>query len=176
MRQTLRKPSATADIAASTEPWIWTLAAVLVAGSLLAAALAWRQRRARRHQRSVGALLDGADELERLLYRLRDRMQRVQGVVERVPPDIGANAHASLDREDLIEIALRDLLEHRLWIQRCSQGASREELARALQAIADGRERIERELGRLDRAGRALERAADAAQAGTSDADPRRRA
>lgn len=155
-------------------PWLYLLSGLLLAASLLVIPVLLRQRRNQRRRRVVGNLLDLADDMERLLHRLRNRMQRVQGVVERVPADIGANAHASLERDDLIELALKDLLEHRLWIQRHSEDAAEDELQRALQALTASFSRIQREMDRLERAGRALERAADAVAAETSPAEPRR--
>lgn len=163
-------PSGEGIIVSSFEPWLITLGGLLLAGSLTAAAWAWRQRRAQRHQHSIRGLLDLADEMERLLYRLRRRMQRVQDVVERVPADIGAAAHASLERDELIDSALKDLLEHRLWIQRCGGTASADELDRAHRALSDAKTRIGHELSRLERAGHALEQAADAASAEAVDA------
>lgn len=158
------------------ESWQILLAAVLLTASALAAVWAWRQRLGRRRQQSLRRLLDLADEMERLLHRLRARMQSVQSVVERVPADIGAAAHASLGREDLIQTAFRDLLEHRLWIQRCGHGVSDGELLRACEALEQAKIRIGAELQRLERAGNALERAADAASAEVVDTDRGRRA
>ncbi|GEM_PF-1145234 len=161
-------------IETAVSPWIYLLSGLLLAASLVVAALLWRQHRSQRRQRMVGSLLDLADDMERLLYELRGRMQRVQGVVERVPSDIGANAHASLERDDLIELALKDLLEHRLWIQRYSGGAGEDELRRALGALTANFSRLQSESSRLERAGLALERAADAVAAETAPNEPRR--
>ncbi|HBK57602.1 MAG TPA: hypothetical protein DDZ76_15155 [Xanthomonadales bacterium] len=158
----------------SLSVWLLALSLLLALGVPLAAALAWRQHRLRRHQRAVRGLLDRADDLERTLYRLRDRMRRVRGVVGRMPDDIGANADASLQRGDLIENALKDLLEHRLWIQRCADAASADELERARQALDASLGRIRHELERLEHAGRALELATDLAAAGIEPTRRRR--
>ncbi len=151
------------------------LAALLLTASALVVAWLWRQSRARRRQAAVRRLLDHADELERLLQRLRVRMRSVQGVVDRVPADIGAAAHASLDRSDLIRSALRDLLQHRLWIQRCGDSASDAEMDRACRALGQAKDTLGGELRRLERASEALARAADAASAEAIDVETGRR-
>ena len=45
-------------------------------------------------------------------------------VVQRVPSDIAAVAHASLDAQPQVQQGLRDVLEHRLWISRHGLQAS----------------------------------------------------
>ncbi|MBS7457636.1 hypothetical protein [Coralloluteibacterium stylophorae] len=118
--------------------------------------------RAQRRQRTLARLLDGADEVERLLYRTRRRMSDVGGVLGRVPEDIGASARASLDSEGAIQDALRDVLQHRLWIDRHGADASQDELDAACAAMDRARERIDGELRRLEGAAAALAEATDA--------------
>ncbi len=135
----------------------------LVLLALAAAAALWLRRRAQRRQNALGRLLDGADAMERLLHRTRDRMNAMRGVVERVPDDVGAVARASLDSDQPIQDALRDVLQHRLWIQRHGGHASQRELDEACAALDRARERITAELDRLERAGAELTEATDAA-------------
>ncbi|MFC4727055.1 hypothetical protein [Coralloluteibacterium thermophilus] len=127
------------------------------------AILEWRRRRVRRRARTLTRLLDGADAVERLLYRTRERMGAMHGVLGRVPDDIGAAARASLDSEQAVQDALRDVLQHRLWIDRHGSEATQAELDTACDAMERARSRIGDELARLDRAAAALTRATDEA-------------
>lgn len=135
----------------------------LVLLALTAAAALWLRQRALRRQRALGRLLDGADAMENLLHRTRERMDAMRNVVDRVPDEVGAVARASLDSEQRIQDALRDVLEHRLWIQRHGPHASPRELDAACAAMDRARERITAELDRLERAGAELTQATDAA-------------
>ena len=108
-------------------------------------------------QRALIRLLEGADELEGLLHRTRERMTAMQNVVERVPADIGAVAKASLDADQRVQQALRDLLEHRLWISRHGATASLAELKNAERAMGRARDTIASQLTRLEHAGTELD-------------------
>lgn len=123
----------------------------------------WRRQAERRRQQRLSRLMDSADELERLLHRIRDRMRSMREVVDRVPEEVGADARASLNRDPQVQDALRDLLEHRLWIQQRGQQASARELREARTALDRARERIAGELARLERAGAELAEITDAA-------------
>ncbi len=119
-------------------------------------------QRAASRQRALIRLLEGADEMERLLHRTRERMSAMQAVVGRVPADIGAVARASLDADQRVQQALRDLLEHRLWISRHGATASLQELKQAEAALQRARATIASQLERLESAGAELD---DATQA-----------
>lgn len=84
-------------------------------------------------------------------------------VVGRVPQDIGAVAHASLDTDALVREGLRDLLGHRLWIASEGQKAPTDELARALQTIERAAQQIESKLRQLENAGAELDDVTQAA-------------
>lgn len=118
--------------------------------------------RAASRQRALIRLLEGADEMERLLLRTRERMSAMQAVVGRVPADIGAVARASLDADQRVQQALRDLLEHRLWISRHGATARMHELKQAEAALQRARDTIASQLERLESAGAELD---DATQA-----------
>lgn len=135
---------------------------IALAALIAVAALAWHWR-AQRRQRALAHLLDGADAMERLLHRTRERMQAMQGVVARVPKEVGAVAQASLESDRQVQEGLRDVLQHRLWIQRHAQTASQRDLDAACEAMDRAQERIATELGRLERAGAELAEATDAA-------------
>lgn len=120
-----------------------------------------------RRERALVRLLDSADALEALLKETRQRMAALQGVVGRVPEDIGAVARASLDTEAQVQQGLRNVLEHRLWIARHGDSASHAQLEAALEALERARDSIAGQLDRLDRAGTDL---ADATQAALEQA------
>lgn len=135
----------------------------LIAAFALIGLIAWVPfQRAASRQRALIRLLEGADALEKLLHRTRDRMSAMQGVVERVPADIGAVARASLDADQRVQQALRDLLEHRLWISRHGATATLAELKNAEAAMGRAHASIEAQLARLESAGAELD---DATQA-----------
>ena len=139
---------------------------ILLAG-VIAAALAlpllWWLWRGRRRERTLVRLLDLADEMQALLDRSQDRMQSLQAVVGRVPADIAAVARASLDGTGPIREAKRDVLQHRLWIQRHAEAATQHELDEACSALARVHERLDLRLQALDTVGSDLAHATAAA-------------
>lgn len=141
----------------SSDPTVTAIIVLLVTAAIAAVVVFRRHRRTVRRQRSLGRLLDGADEMERLLHRTRERMQAMRAVVAgRVPADIGAQAQASLQSGPQVQDALRDVLQHRLWIQRYGDHASQAELDAACQALDRARARIAEELEQLERTGAEL--------------------
>ena len=142
------------------------IAFVFVLG--LFALLAWGVRwYVGRRERALRRLLDRADALEHLLHTTRDRMSSMRQVVQRVPPDIAAVAHASLDTADLVQQALRNLLEHRMWISQQGLTAPKSELDAATAALERAYASISDQLARLENAGAEL---ADATQASIEQA------
>lgn len=139
------------------------LYALLALAVLLAALALVGHVRASRRQRTLVRLLDAADAMEGLLHRTRERMQAMQSVVARVPTDVGAVARASLESDLQVQQGLKDVLKHRLWIQRHAQTASQQDLDAACEAMERARDRIATELGRLEHAGAELTEATDAA-------------
>jgi hypothetical protein len=137
------------------------LAFIFVLGllSLVAWAAHWISRR---RERSLRRLLDRVDALENLLKTTRERMTAMQQVVQRVPQDIAAVAHASLDSQQLVQQGLRDVLEHRLWISQRGLTAPQPEIDAALAALERAHSNIADQLARLENAGAAL---ADATRA-----------
>ncbi|MFA5685255.1 MAG: hypothetical protein WCZ65_04605 [Lysobacteraceae bacterium] len=114
------------------------------------------QRRLRQRTDLLERLLDGTDALEAALKATRQRMAAMRSVVDRVPADIAAVAQASLDADEPVQQALRNVLEHRLWIARSAQDASLDELRAAVNAIERSRQQIESRLGVLESAGAEL--------------------
>ncbi len=126
---------------------------------IVIAGLAWlvfwfgfRRPRLRR-QLALNRLLDLADEVENLLNLSQKRMAAMQSLLQRVPQDIGAVAQASLDKDLPILEAKRDVLQHRLWIQKHGDSASQVELDAACEALDRARVRIGSQVSELERAG-----------------------
>ena len=132
---------------------------LLIVCAVIAAILLGWLVRGRRRQQTLTGIMDSADAMELLLHRTRSRMVAMQNVVGRIPADIAAEARASLAREDHLQAAFRDLLQHRLWLQQNAGSASQHALDEAAAALRRARERIAGELDRLEHAGAELESA-----------------
>ncbi|MBS0212726.1 MAG: hypothetical protein JSR26_06015 [Proteobacteria bacterium] len=132
------------------------VAAVTILGVV---AMGLSSARHRRRQRTLTRIMDDADAMEQLLHRTRDKMGAMQNVVGRVPADIAADARASLDTDARVQAGLRDLLQHRMWLQQHADSASQDALDEAAAALSRARERIAAELARLDDAGAELDSA-----------------
>lgn len=133
----------------------------LLAGFLL---LAWRRHRFRQRRARLQRLLDLCDGLELLLNRSQRRMQELQAVVERVPSDIGAVAQAALETGLPIRDAKRDVLQHRLWIQKNADLASAGELETARDALERAHAKLAGQISALESAGAELAQATQASE------------
>jgi hypothetical protein len=150
-------------------------ALALLIGVTLILLVWWLRHRVwMRRQNTLISLLDEVDGLEAQLHECRRRMHSLQDVVGLVPADISAVAMASLDSGEQVRLALRDVLEHRLWIQRHGAEASQTELDQALGSVARSRERLATHLDKLVAAGRDLEDACEATS-GLVEAPPEAR-
>ena len=125
--------------------------------------LGWQQWQHYRRRMALVRLLDLADAVEALLDRSQERMAALRGLVDRVPPDIGAVAQASLESGLPIREAKRDVLQHRLWIQKHGASASLAELDDACAALERVHSRLSGRLRDLEGAGADLAAATDAA-------------
>src|SRR3546814_11648742 len=96
-------------------------------------------------------------------------MQAMRQVVDQVPEDIGQLAQASLRAEKPIRAALRDVLEHRLWIQKHGGSASQRDLDTGCAAIDRSYQRLSDELQALETSGSEF---ADATRAHRRSARP----
>lgn len=137
------------------------LIAGLAALALALPLLAWRLR-ARRRERSLVRLLDLADAMQSLLDLSQERMQAMQAVVGRVPADIADDARQSLSSTEPVRNAKRDILQHRLWIQKHGADASQRELDAACEALERARARLATQLEALEHAGAELALATEA--------------
>lgn len=138
---------------------------IIVAGGVALALvfpLFWWAARSRRRERSLVRLLDLADAVQALLDRSQERMQAMQAVVGRVPSDIAAVARASLDSTQAIRDAKRDVLQHRLWIQKHGETATQAELDAACAALDRAHAKLSGQLDELERAGAELAQATEA--------------
>ena len=125
----------------------------------------WWRGQGRRRQRTLTRIMDEADAVESLLRRTREKMEAMQSVVGRMPPDIAAEARASLDSHERLQAGFRDLLQHRMWLQQNVDTASQHALDEAARALERAKARITAELDRLDNAGAELESATSPALA-----------
>lgn len=108
-----------------------------------------RERRWRRREHAIRALLDGADELETQLQQCRMRMQELRGMLVDLPEEMSADADFALAADDKVQAALRDLLQHRLWIKQHAADAEQAELDQAVSALAQSRQSMAQQLDRL---------------------------
>ncbi len=143
-------------------PSIALIALLALAGAVF---LWWLPRPRIRRQRTLTRMLDLADEVEALLDRSQQRMDSLRPLVQRVPADIAAEADASLSNSLPIREAKRDVLQHRLWIQKHAASASQAELDQACAALTRVHERLDQQLLALDKVGSDLASATEAAAA-----------
>ena len=143
-------------------PSILIIIVLALAGALF---LWWLPRPRRLRQRTLTRMLDLADAVETLLDRSQQRMDSLRPLVQRVPADIAAEAEASLSNGLPIREAKRDVLQHRLWIQKHADSASQAELDQACAALSRVHERLGQQLAALDNVGSDLACATEAAAA-----------
>lgn len=126
------------------------------------------RRTLNRRKMALTRLLDLADAVENLLNRSQERMIALQALISRVPADMGAIAQASLESSLPIREAKRDVLQHRLWVQKNGAAAKLIELDTACAALDRVHKRLSCELEDLEKAGTELanvtQAAIDAAQ------------
>ena len=123
-----------------------TVAAVVVAGLVV------RLVQMRRRHDCVRSIMDSADALERELYACRERMQTVQRWVSTLPSSITAEALASLNLDPLVQKALRDLLQQRLWLRDNADSASVERLREAGAVMERARGTLAENMAKLEAA------------------------
>ncbi|MBN8738165.1 MAG: hypothetical protein BGP24_03155 [Lysobacterales bacterium 69-70] len=118
-----------------------------------------RERRWHRRERALFSLLDEADRLESSLIICRERMQTLRGMLVDLPEEMTGDADEALAADDKVQAALRDLLQHRLWIKQHAIDAAQAELDTAVDALRQSRGSMERQLQHLDEITTALREA-----------------
>jgi hypothetical protein len=108
-----------------------------------------REHRWRQRERTIRTLLDEADALEASLLNCRERMQNLRGMLVDLPEEMTSDADEALAADDKVQAALRDLLQHRLWIQQHAAEADQGELDTAVGALRQSRRSMERQLQHL---------------------------
>lgn len=136
-----------------------TLIAIILpatVATVAGAVIVWLLARHVRHQRALRALYLEADGLEHDLKECRTRLQRAHASMS-MGPNQRATGEAAA--RHAIDVALRELLAHRLWLRDEADGAGQRELDAAVTAIGKARGALGRQLQELDSAQRALETA-----------------
>lgn len=118
-----------------------------------------RERRWRRRERALRGLMDGADALEARLLSCRERMQALRAMLVDLPEEMTGDADEALAADDKVQAALRDLLQHRLWIQQHAERASQDELDVAVGALRQSLRSLDQQLLRLEEITAALREA-----------------
>ncbi|HJU08939.1 MAG TPA: hypothetical protein VJ727_10725 [Rhodanobacteraceae bacterium] len=130
------------------------LAGLGVIVALLAVVIFMRLQARRR--RALRALYRGADALEHDLKECRARLERAHASMNVAP---GVPAAGEADARTAVDAALRELLEHRLWLRDQADEANQHELDAAVAALDKARATLSEQLAALDSAQRALETA-----------------
>jgi hypothetical protein len=113
-----------------------TLTLLILALALATGAVYWLLHLRSRRQRAMRGILDAADALEDRLRTARDEIEAVAGSQE----------------EDPVHEALREMLRQRLWLRDHGNGASVGELDEIRSGIDAARERIDRQLSKIEEA------------------------
>lgn len=121
----------------------------------LVAVMVFMRGQARR-VRALGALYREVDALEHDLKECRVRLERAHASMNVAP---GVPAAGEADARTAVDAALRELLEHRLWLRDQAADAGQRELDAALAALNRARATLGQQLAALDSAQRALETA-----------------
>jgi len=133
---------------------VFAAVAILVTGAIVA-----RERRWRRRETAIRALLDGADALEAQLLDCRERMQTLRGMLQDLPEEMIVDADEALSADGKVQAALRDLLQHRLWIKQHAVDAGQPALDTAVAALRQSQRAMSAQLERLAEITRALQEA-----------------
>lgn len=106
-------------------------------------------RRRMRRKRLLGEIFDSADRFEQQLYACRDQLGELQPFIDQETTEsrpVHGNAGAQ------VQLALRDLLAHRLWLRDHAAQASLAEIANAHDALQQSRVTLTAQLGELSEA------------------------
>jgi hypothetical protein len=142
-----------------TQGQLWFVVVPVAAMAAIGTWLWLRARYWRLRENALRDLLDGADALEAQLEDYKSRMQRLRAMLTKLPSDMTAPAMTSIDPDVQVKNAKREILAHRLWIQRESSKATQQSLDEAVAALRRSRAQLEEQLKLLDEVAADLERA-----------------
>ncbi len=134
----------------------WIALGLLLVVIVLAVIVLLRYWHGHRREQLMLRLLRGADALEGDIKQCRVRLAQAHAAVAVTP---GLPSAGSATAKDAIDSALRDLLQHRMWIRDKAPSASREELDKAADALESAAARIHQQLEQLQQAHRELDQA-----------------
>ncbi|MFO1494375.1 MAG: hypothetical protein U1F26_06935 [Lysobacterales bacterium] len=132
------------------------LTAALVIATLVVGALLWRLLSLRRRHDTLHRIMDSADALERELHACRQRMQTMHQWVSTLPSTLTTQALASLNLDPLVQKALRDLLQQRLWLRDHGDTAPLAQLRQTEIDMERSRTTLAEHMRKLEAAGEAL--------------------
>lgn len=140
----------------------YTVTAVLLLASAAVLFMVWRERQSGRRGRAIHQFLDMADALEAELQRCRQRMQELQAWVAGLPGDGSREASDRLAAGESVQVALKQLLGHRLWLKDHAGTAPVQEIVEANQRLERSRDLLAQQMARLEQMREELERASEA--------------
>lgn len=132
------------------------LTATLTLASLVVIGLLWRLLQLRRRQDMLRSIMDSADALESELHACRERMQAMHRWVSTLPSSLTRDALAALVLDPLVQKALRDLLQQRLWLRDHGDGAPLARLRGVKGDLERSRKALAENMDKLEAAGEAL--------------------
>jgi len=126
------------------------LIVALTVATLAVGVLVVRLIQMRTRHDTLRGIMDSADALERELYTCRERIQTVQRWVSTLPSSLTADALASLNLDPLVQKALRDLLQQRLWLRDNADHAPVERLREARESLEKARIGLVENMAKLE--------------------------
>ena len=132
------------------------LIVTLTLASMVVLALMWRLLQLRRRQDMLRSIMDSADALESELHACRERMQTLHRWVSTLPASLTRDALAALVLDPLVQKALRDLLQQRLWLRDNGDDAPLARLKSVKGDLERSRKALAENMDKLEAAGEAL--------------------
>ena len=102
------------------------------------------------------SIMDSADALESELHACRERMQNLHRWVSTLPASLTRDALAALVLDPLVQKALRDLLQQRLWLRDNGDLAPLARLKSVKGDLERSRKALAENMDKLEAAGEAL--------------------
>lgn len=134
----------------------YLLLAALAIATLVVVYLLLQLLGLKRRQEALRRIMDSADELERELHACRERGEAMQRWVSTLPSSLTRDALASLDLGPLVQKALKDLLQRRLWLRDRGDDAPLAQLKQAYAELERSRRTLAEQMQKLESAGQEL--------------------